>query len=94
MSTLEEAAAIIYGRDKEVAYGPPKKHFTLVAEYWTSHLNARFGEEGLPAVSLTPTDVCLMMALIKAARLAQTPTHRDSQVDGGGYFGLLERVQS
>jgi hypothetical protein len=33
-----------------------------------------------------------MMSLLKIARLANDPEHRDSQVDACGYMGLAERV--
>lgn len=92
-SILDEAKEIIYG-DREKTYGRPEKNLQLIAEYWTAHLNARFGEEGLPAVALTPDDVCLMMVALKVARLANDPKHRDSQADGCGYFALMERIQT
>lgn len=92
-SILQEANRIIYG-DREKTYGSPDKNLRLIAEYWTAHLNARFGEEGLPAVAITPEDVCLMMIALKLARLANDPKHRDSQTDGCGYFALMERIQT
>jgi len=90
---LDQAKAIIYG-DREKTYGEPGKNLRLIAGYWTEHLNSRFGEEGLPTVSLTPDDVCIMMVALKLARLANDPTHRDSQVDAGGYLALMERIQT
>lgn len=80
---LDQAKETIYGRDRQTAYGPPKEHFEMVSALWSGYLNS----------SITPSDVCIMMALLKVARLAQTPDHHDSQVDAAGYFGLLERVQ-
>ncbi len=35
-----------------------------------------------------------MMALLKIARLAYDPAHRDSIVDAAGYLALLERCMS
>jgi hypothetical protein len=34
-----------------------------------------------------------MMTLLKAARLGNDVTHRDSLVDAAGYLALLERIQ-
>jgi len=37
--------------------------------------------------------VCQMMILLKVARLANDPRHRDSQIDLCGYAALMERIQ-
>ena len=41
--------------------------------------------------SLNAKDVAVMMVLLKAARLANQQTHRDSVVDICGYAALIER---
>lgn len=88
-SILQEAEQIIYG-DREQTYGSPGKNLQSIAEFWTVHLRNKydFNEK------LTIDDVCQMMILVKMARLINQPTHRDSQVDIGGYIGLMHRVQS
>jgi hypothetical protein len=81
-NVLQEAERIIYG-DREKTYGSPSKNLLRIAEMW----NAYLGEES----GLTAQDVCVMMILLKSARLANTPGHRDSVVDICGYAALIER---
>ena len=87
-SILDEAQHIIYG-DREKTYGAPDKNLVAIAGYWANHLNTRFGVYH----DISPEDVCIMMVLLKAARLGNDITHRDSQVDAVGYLALLERIQ-
>lgn len=87
-SILDEAKDIIYG-DREKTYGAPDKNLVAIAGYWSNHLLTRFGVYH----DITGADVCIMMVLLKAARLGNDITHRDSQVDAVGYLALLERIQ-
>ena len=87
-SILDEAKDIIYG-DREKTYGAPDKNLKAIAGYWANHLHTRFGVYH----DVTPEDVCIMMTLLKAARLGNDVTHRDSLVDAVGYLALLERIQ-
>lgn len=84
-SILQEAHEIIFG-DREQTYGSPDKNLQVIADFWTVHLRAR----GLVSQNedLTINDVCGMMILLKQARLANNPTHRDSLVDIAGYAAL------
>ena len=84
MSVLKEAHKIIYG-DREKTYGHPAKNLETIAIMWQAFLDAR-GQ-----VSLTAKDVAVMMILLKAARLGNDPSHRDSVVDICGYAALMER---
>jgi hypothetical protein len=86
MNVLQEAEQIIYG-DRETTYGSPDKNLKVIASYWTTHLNASYGKN----LSLTVDDVCVMMMLLKQARLANSPKHRDSLVDVVGYAALKDR---
>lgn len=87
-SVLQEAHDVIYG-DREKTYGDPGKNLRVIASYWTTHLKAtKFMQD-----ALTENDVCCMMILLKQARLANSPDHRDSLVDIAGYVGLQDRVQ-
>lgn len=85
---LTEASEIIYG-DREQTYGDPSKNLQAIAKYWSVHLNRKYGLE----TPLTVDDVCGMMILLKQARLANQPEHRDSLVDIAGYAALQERCQ-
>jgi hypothetical protein len=87
-SILDEAKDIIYG-DREKTYGAPDKNLKAIAGYWANHLHTRFGVYH----DISLEDVCIMMTLLKAARLGNDVTHRDSLVDAVGYLALLERIQ-
>ena len=71
---LETATAYI-SKDRESEYGAPEDNFAIIAGYWSWHL-------GHPVSS---TDVAIMMALLKIARLKATPSSRDGWVDLAGY---------
>ena len=86
-TVLTEAEKIIYG-DREKTYGHPSKNLQAIAVMWATYLNSR----GLAGVDIiTAEDVAVMMVLLKAARLGNDPTHRDSLVDICGYAALVER---
>ena len=90
MSILEQASAIV-DADRERTYGRPAKNLLAIAELWTGWLHAR---GWMPQEQrLGAEDVACMMTLLKLARLANNPTHADSQVDACGYMYLLSRVQ-
>lgn len=84
---LQQAHEIIHG-DREQTYGDPGKNLRTIAAYWSIHLSRTTGVE----IELTATDVCGMMILLKQARLANTPNHRDSLMDIAGYAGLQDLV--
>lgn len=88
-SILSEAAAIV-DNDREQTYGDPGRNLRTIANLWDSWLLAR----GWSGPGLTTDDVALLMVLLKVARLANHPTHHDSQVDVCGYMRLLERTQA
>jgi hypothetical protein len=83
-SVLEEAKTIIYG-DREKTYGHPSKNLRTIASMWNAYLDSVGDRE------LTAQDVSVMMVLLKSARLANDPSHRDSVVDICGYAALIER---
>jgi hypothetical protein len=87
-SVLDEAKEIIYG-DREKTYGHPSKNLWAIAIMWQAYLSSR--AEVVSELGLTPQDVSVMMVLLKCARLANDPTHRDSIVDICGYAALIER---
>lgn len=89
MSILDKANEIIYG-DREATYGDPGKNLKVIADYWSTYLNAKYGV----ALRLCAEDVCHMMTLLKVARLGNTPGHTDSLVDICGYTALVERVNA
>jgi hypothetical protein len=79
-NVLQEAERIIYG-DREKTYGHPAKNLTTTANFWGEYLGTK----------ITAKDVCVMMMLLKIARLRNDINHRDSVVDTCGYAALIER---
>lgn len=75
---LEAAAGCVLA-NRQAVYGPPEMNFATIAGMWDVYLAAR--KQG----PLQAHDVAAMMVLMKMARLAVTPEHRDSWVDGAGY---------
>jgi len=86
MSILKEANAIIYG-DREKTYGHPSKNLKTIAVMWNAYLNAKPAQGN----SLNAKDVAALMMLVKVARFANDPDHRDNLVDICGYAALIER---
>jgi len=79
---LDEAKKCVL-QDRNSTYGKPEDNFRRIAELWTAYLNIRPKDANAP---ITPTDVAQMMVLMKMARLAHNPAHKDSWVDGIGYL--------
>ena len=85
MTILKEANAIIYG-DREKTYGHPSKNLKTIAVMWNAYLHAKPNGDDVNA-----KDVAALMMLVKVARFANDPTHRDNLVDICGYAALVER---
>lgn len=81
---LDEARATIALRS--VHYGTPEQSFAATAALWSAWLSARHGSEMI----LDPVDVGVMLALLKVARLAHDPAHRDSALDAAAYLALAQ----
>ena len=70
-------------KDRQNSYGGAEDNFATIAGFWTIYLHRR---GLLPAgCALKSYDVAALSSLIKLARVAHNPTHRDSWVDTGGY---------
>ena len=74
-----EAVSIVNGARRN-AYGRPEDNFERIARFW----DAYFKNTGRD-IDVTASDVAPLMRLMKEARLAETPDHRDSFVDLVGY---------
>ena len=81
---LDEARATIALRS--LHYGAPEQSFAATADLWSTWLSARNGSK----VTLNPADVGVMLALLKVARLAHDPAHRDSALDAAAYLALAQ----
>lgn len=80
---LQIAHNIVHG-DREKTYGDPGKNLRLIAQYWSTHTG----------ITITETDVCIMMQLLKIARLKNNPEHDDSWIDIAGYAALKNRIKN
>lgn len=80
---LDEAAEIVT-KDRNNQYGDPETEFQTIADLWSAYLERIYPELDLPRL-LVAHDVAAMMALLKVARIAANPQHRDSWVDLAGY---------
>ncbi len=89
ISIVDEALAIVRG-NREQCYGPPDQNFRTIAAFWSSWLSTRLRAD----VTLDGADVCYLMQLVKLARLANSPRHRDSIVDIVGYADCVDVVRN
>lgn len=80
-----ETAKKIITEDRNDQYGEPEDNFELVAEYWDTYL----GFEGI-----TASDVAIMMALFKIARMSNKNYKEDTYVDAIGYLACGAEIES
>lgn len=86
-SVLWDALNAVYD-DREAAYGHPRDDFARIAALWNGYFDARAPKSR----DVDAVDVACMMALLKMARLLESPTHRDSWVDIAGYAAAGARA--
>lgn len=84
-AVLEKARACVCG-EREQDYGSPEDSFGCIAELWEAYLRAACISPD-SVVRVTPTDVAMMMALLKIARVGTSCVGgtADSFVDLAGY---------
>lgn len=84
-AVLEKARACVCG-EREEDYGSPEDSFGCIAELWEAYLRAACVSPD-SVVRVTPTDVAMMMALLKIARVGTSTIGgtADSFVDLAGY---------
>lgn len=75
-SALREMHTIIDARGN--TYGASRDNFQRIADLWTTFKGVEFSRE----------DVAVLFMLAKIARLSETPGHKDSLLDIGGYAAL------
>jgi hypothetical protein len=63
-------------KDRAATHGDAEDNFRRIADLWNAYL-------GLD--DITSIDVAVMLALLKAARIRQNPTHADNWIDMAGY---------
>lgn len=82
-SLLTEAARYVT-KDRNSAYGEPEDNFQDIADIWQAQGMRVVTSQGVRSPGAA--DVALFMTGMKLARLKTNPNHRDSWVDGIGYF--------
>jgi len=70
--------------DRGLNYGKPEANFARIAAHWTVFLQ-NSGILHVGGANLCASDVAIMCALLKIARLEHLPNHRDSWIDLAGY---------
>ena len=78
---LKEAERCVCG-EREQDYGTPEDSFQKIAALWTAYLS----NNSIVDTVFSASDVAVMMALLKIARISENPQNMDSWVDGCGYF--------
>lgn len=89
---LEKARQCVCG-DRELDYGKPEDNFETIGLMWGVYLRAAHPElaKALAINGITAKDVAVMMALLKAARIA-TGASPDSFVDLAGYAACAGEI--
>ena len=62
--------------DRAATHGNAEDNFLRTAELWSAYLGVD---------NISATDVAVMLALLKVARIKQNPNHTDNWIDIAGY---------
>lgn len=89
---LNQALTQVTGKRTQ-DYGTPENNFQTIADFWNVYLGNK-SAYSTEDITLTPTDVALMMDLLKTARLIANPDHTDSWVDKAGYSACGAEVSN
>ena len=71
-----ETAKQYVTKDRAADHGAMEDNFRTIASYWSVHLG----------IEVSPTDVGVMMSLLKIARVKSNVKHEDNYIDGCGYL--------
>ena len=77
-----EAAAEIVCKDREEKYGKPENNFELIAKMWSIWLDTE----------VTASDVAMMMAMLKIARIKTGKPKDDNYIDLIGYVACMAEI--
>ena len=86
---LDLAKGVIVN-DRNKTYGEPENIFPLIAEYWSTYLRESLHDSD---IYIADTDVAVMMALMKIARIMKSPDLIDSYVDAIGYLAIAQTLE-
>jgi hypothetical protein len=78
---LDTAKELTHG-DRNKNYGDPLTNHTRIAALWSIWLETE----------ITPAQAAMCLALVKVARLIQTPDHQDSPVDFCAYGAIYGEI--
>lgn len=78
---LQEASRLTHG-DRNKNYGDPLTNHQRIASLWSVYLETE----------VSPAQAAIMLALVKVARLIETPDHLDSFIDGAAYFSIAGEI--
>ena len=84
---LDTAKDCVCGK-REQDYGTPESNFQLIADLWNAYLFS------VDDKIITPTDVAMMMALLKIARIRNGGGTGDSFVDLAGYAACAGEINA
>ena len=74
---LDDAARLING-ERDAVYGPPVINHRRIAALWSAYLGSE----------IAPSEVAIMLGLVKVSRLAASPDHEDSYTDLAAYAAI------
>lgn len=77
-----DTAKVLVTKERADQHGNMENNFATIAEYWSTHLGFQ----------VLPTDVGVMMALLKIARIKSNPRNADNYVDGCGYLACAGEI--
>lgn len=77
-----DAAKILVTKDRADQHGNMENNFATIAEYWSTHLGSE----------VKPSDVGIMMALLKIARMKSNVEYKDNYEDGCGYLACAGEI--
>ena len=80
---LAKADRLTHG-DRNKNYGSPLTNHTRIAKLWSVWLETE----------ITPAQAAMCLALVKVARLIETPDHLDSFIDGAAYFSIAGEIET
>ena len=77
-SSVLDTAKQYVTKDREATHGDMENNFEAIAMLWEQYFNCEW--------SFSPTDVAMMMALLKIARLKSNKDNPDNYIDACGYM--------
>jgi hypothetical protein len=80
---LKEADRLTHG-DRNKNYGSPLVNHQRIAQLWSVWLETE----------ITPAQAAMCLALVKVARLIETPDHLDSFVDLAAYASIAGEIET